>query len=87
MLVQDMNNKNILDGIEQYDARRQAVVKYILRTIRTHNSYIYKFIFCEVLNLVNILFQVGPYPLKSVCTLYFQRLRTRLSKCNTVFHN
>ena len=58
MLVQDMNNKNILEGIEQYNARRQAVVDYILRTFRTHNSYIYKFIFCEVLNLVNILFQV-----------------------------
>ena len=59
MLVQDMNNKNILEGIEQYNARRQAVVDYILRTFRTHNSYIYKFIFCEVLNLVNILFQVS----------------------------
>ena len=59
MLVQDMNNKNILDGIEQYKARRQAVVQYILRTFRTHNSYIYKFIFCETLNLVNLLFQVS----------------------------
>ena len=63
MLVQDMNNKNILDGIEQYNARRQSVVDYILRTFRTHNSYIYKFIFCEVLNLVNILFQVRTYNL------------------------
>ena len=62
MLVQDMNNKNILDGIEQYNARRQSVVDYILRTFRTHNSYIYKFIFCEVLNLVNILFQVSTWP-------------------------
>ena len=59
MLVQDLNNKNILDGMDQYKARRQAVVEYILRTFRTHNSYIYKFIFCEVLNLVNILFQVS----------------------------
>jgi len=58
MLVQDLNNKNILDGMDQYKARRQAVVEYILRTFRTHNSYIYKFIFCEVLNLVNILFQI-----------------------------
>ena len=57
MLIQDMDCQP-LDGTEQYKARRQSVVNYFLRTFRTHNPYVYKFLMCEVLNLVNILFQV-----------------------------
>jgi hypothetical protein len=33
-------------------------VKYVVRTLRTHNLYVFKFIFCEFLNLVNIIGQM-----------------------------
>jgi len=34
------------------------VVHYFIRTFHTHNSYTYKFVLCEVLNLVNIIGQI-----------------------------
>ena len=34
---------------------RALICDYILRTLRTHNLYVYKFIFCEFLNLVNVI--------------------------------
>jgi hypothetical protein len=33
-------------------------VDYVVRTLRTHNLYVFKFVFCEVLNLVNIIGQM-----------------------------
>ena len=38
--------------------RRTLVVKYLTDHLGTHNSYVTKLIFCEVLNLINILIQV-----------------------------
>ena len=40
------------------DGKKDMLVKYFHRTLRTHNSYVFKFVFCEILNLVNILAQV-----------------------------
>ncbi len=58
MLIQGMDGL-MLDGEgEKFRDRRSAIVHYFFRTFRTHNSYVYKFILCEVLNLVNILLQV-----------------------------
>ena len=34
------------------------MVNYVMRNLRTHNFYVYKFIFCEFLNLVNIIGQM-----------------------------
>ena len=34
------------------------VVDFLKKTIGKHNSYAYQFIFCEFLNLVNIIFQM-----------------------------
>ena len=41
--------------------RRTLVVNYFTGHLRTHNSYVMKFIFCEVLNLINILTQVKTF--------------------------
>ncbi len=57
MLIQDLDCQ-VLDNTDQYKSRRQAIVQYVLRTFRSHNPYIYKFLLCEILNLVNVLFQV-----------------------------
>jgi len=40
------------------DGKKDMLVKYFHRTLRTHNSYVFKFVFCEILNLVNILAQI-----------------------------
>ncbi len=34
---------------------RARICDYIMRTLRTHNLYAYKFICCELLNLVNVI--------------------------------
>jgi len=57
MLIQGLDLP-MLDGVDGVKDKRQSVVNYFLRTFRSHNSYVYKFLFCEVLNLVNILFQI-----------------------------
>jgi hypothetical protein len=58
MLVQDLD-KPMLAGTESFNDRKKSVVDYFIRTFRSHNSYVFKFVFCEVLNLVNVLFQVS----------------------------
>ena len=58
MLIQGLDNPCLDDEDTEKD-RRANVVDYFMRTFRTHNSYVFKFIFCELLNLVNILFQVS----------------------------
>ena len=57
MLIQGLD-LNDLEGVDGVKDKRQSVVNYFIRTFRTHNSYVYKFLFCEVLNLANVLFQV-----------------------------
>ena len=58
--------KHLLTGLDatwmdrpgDLDGKKDMLVKYFHRTLRTHNSYVFKFVFCEILNLVNILAQV-----------------------------
>jgi hypothetical protein len=57
LLIQDMDQPT-LDDPETMKDRRTNVVNYFISHLRTHNSYVFKFVFCEVLNLVNILTQV-----------------------------
>jgi hypothetical protein len=48
-----------LDGPESMKERRTLAVNYFVDHLRTHNLYVFKFVFCEILNLVNLLVQVG----------------------------
>ncbi len=57
MLINGLDVPMVLEP-EQYKEKRTAVVTYFLRTFRSHNSYVFRFVFCEVLNLVNILVQI-----------------------------
>ena len=43
---------------ESTKGKRHVIANYITRNLRTHNMYVYKFIFCEFLNLVNIVGQM-----------------------------
>ncbi len=58
MLINGLDVPLIDNNGGQFKDRRSAIVHYFFRTFRTHNSYTYKFVLCEVLNLVNILVQV-----------------------------
>ena len=58
MLLQDFGEKTLETEREVTASRRHVIVNYIIRNIRTHNIYVYKFIFCEFLNLVNIIGQM-----------------------------
>jgi len=57
MLIQGLDGP-MLKGSEEFTDRRKSIVNYFLRTNKTHNLYALKFVFCEFLNIVNILFQV-----------------------------
>ena len=58
LLLQNLGENTLNNGSESTKERRSVIVRYILRNIRTHNVYVYKFIFCEFLNLVNIIGQI-----------------------------
>ena len=57
------------------DGKKDMLVKYFHRTLRTHNSYVFKFVFCEILNLVNILAQVKIDDILWLFTIYTQSRR------------
>lgn len=57
LIIQGLDQPTLADPETMKD-RRTLIVKYFTSHLRTHNSYIAKFVFCEVLNLVNILGQV-----------------------------
>ena len=58
LLLQDLDVNTLHIEPETTKDRRSTVVNYIIRNIRKHNFYVYKFIFCEFLNLVNIIGQM-----------------------------
>merc|ERR1719447_301506 len=58
LLLQDLGGQSLDTERETTNTRRHVIVNYIIRNIRTHNVYVYKFIFCEFLNLVNIIVQL-----------------------------
>ena len=57
MVIQGLDTPNLFDEDTQKD-RRATIANYFVGHINTHSSYIYKFIVCEFLNLVNIVGQV-----------------------------
>ena len=68
MLIKGMDLHTLDNPSEQFRDRRTANVNYFFRTFRTHNSYVYKFVLCEVLNLVNILMQVRDIGIENCLT-------------------
>ena len=70
MLIQGLDG-TMLEGVDGVKSKRVAVVSYFFRTFRSHNSYVYKFLFCEFLNLVNIIFQVRKSQRIKLTTFYF----------------
>lgn len=57
MVIQGLDTPNLFDEDTQKD-RRATIANYFVGHINTHSSYIYKFIVCEFLNLVNIVGQI-----------------------------
>lgn len=57
MMIQDLNEQN-LDEPETKKDRRLATVQYFMRTMGSHQLYVTKYVFCEVLNFVNVVFQL-----------------------------
>ncbi|XP_023329396.1 innexin inx2 isoform X2 [Eurytemora carolleeae] len=57
MLLQDLNGY-VLTGGENTENKRALIVNYFLRTLRTNNMYVFKFLGCEFLNLINIFGQM-----------------------------
>jgi len=58
MLLQGLDQQSLDGSSEVTKDRRSVIVNYVVRNLRTHNLYVYKFIFCEFLNLVNIIGQM-----------------------------
>jgi len=58
MLLQGLDQQTMDGDEEGTRCRRTKVVNYMARNLRTHNLYVYKFILCEFLNLVNIVWQM-----------------------------
>jgi len=57
-LISQGLNKEYIEKPSDMDGQKDLLVKYFKRTIHHHNSYVFKFVFCELLNLVNILVQI-----------------------------
>ena len=49
------------EDVDTEKDRRSTIANYFTGHLNTHSSYIYKFIFCEFLNLVNIVGQVSSW--------------------------
>lgn len=47
-----------LKGEDEISKKRQTLVSYMLRHIRSHDMYVYRYFFCELLCLVNIVGQM-----------------------------
>merc|ERR1711971_841489 len=56
MLIQELD-KPMIESESSRD-RRTVIVNWVTRTIRSHNLYVYKFVFCEVLNFLDIVGQM-----------------------------
>lgn len=58
MLMQDLDKPKLMVDEDTYRDRRKLIVDYFMRTKKTHNAYVMKFLFCESLNLFNIIGQM-----------------------------
>ena len=57
MVIQGLDEPSLNEEDTQKD-RRATIVNYFTGHLNTHSMYIYRFVFCEFLNLVNIVGQV-----------------------------
>jgi hypothetical protein len=57
MMIQDLDQEDLNDPATKKD-RRMETVNFFVRTLGSHNFYVYKYIMCEVLNLINIFVQI-----------------------------
>jgi len=57
LLLQGLDQMS-LEGVEGTKEKRVKIVTYVINNLRSHNIYVYKFILCELLNLVNVLGQM-----------------------------
>ena len=60
LIIQGLN-EDFIEKPSNSDERRLNLVNYLDRTNGKHNTYVLKFVFCEVLTLVNILIQVSVF--------------------------
>ena len=58
MVIQGLDEPSLNDEDTQKD-RRATIVSYFTGHLNTHTNYIARFVFCEFLNLVNIVGQVS----------------------------
>jgi len=58
MLIGGLDEKLMEVDTEKTREKRDKVVSYMVRTRHSHNLYVYKFIFCEFLNLINVFSQM-----------------------------
>ena len=58
LLIQNLDSPTLDTGKESTEKAREVIVNYFYKNNRTHNLYVSKFVFCEFLNLVNILGQM-----------------------------
>ena len=57
MMIQDLDKQD-LDDPDTKKERRLATVQYFVRTKGSHQLYVTKYIFCEILNFANIVGQL-----------------------------
>jgi len=57
MMIQDLNKTDLEDPETKKD-RREAAVGYFVRTKGSHQLYVAKYVFCEMLNFVNVIGQL-----------------------------
>jgi len=58
ILLQNLDRHTLEPESEVVQARVCTIVNYVFKHLRKHNLYVYQFIFCEFLNLGNILGQM-----------------------------
>jgi len=58
LLLQNLDENTLDTEPETTKDRRSVIVNYVEKNMKTHNLYVYKFIFCEFLNLINIIGQM-----------------------------
>ena len=58
MVIQGLDEPSLNEEDTQKD-RRATIVSYFTGHLNTHTNYIARFVFCEFLNLVNIVGQVS----------------------------
>ena len=58
LLLQGLDEKSLEGNKDTTKERRDNIVNYMVRSLRTHNLYVYKFVICEFLNMFNIMAQM-----------------------------